>query len=130
MSAKRVIGVDLGGTKILAGSDRRRRDACTRRSSGRPSTTSQDALLDELASSRARRCRTTASSAVGFGIPSRIDHERGIALGAVNIPLRDVALRDEMEQRLGLPVGIENDASCAAYAEFRLGAGRGTRRAS
>ena len=33
---------------------------------------------------------------------------------------------DEMHKRLGLPVEMENDASCAAYAEFKLGAGRGT----
>jgi glucokinase len=63
---------------------------------------------------------------VGFGIPSRIDHRHGIALGAVNIPLRDAPFRGEMEQRLRLPVAIENDASCAAYAEYVYGAGRGT----
>jgi glucokinase len=63
--------------------------------------------------------------AVGFGIPSRIDHEHGLALGAVNIPIRDVRFADEMQRRLDLPVEMENDASCAAYAEFRLGAGRG-----
>jgi glucokinase len=65
--------------------------------------------------------------AVGFGIPTRIDHEHGIALGSVNIPLRDVPFRDWMRERTGLHVEIENDASCAALAEFRLGAGRGVR---
>ena len=49
----------------------------------------------------------------------------GLALGAVNIPIRDVRFADEMHERLGLPVEMENDASCAAYAEFKLGAGRG-----
>jgi len=63
--------------------------------------------------------------AVGFGIPSRIDHHTEIALGAVNIPLRDVLFRAEMQRRLDLPVAVENDASCAAYAEFRHGAGQG-----
>jgi glucokinase len=42
----------------------------------------------------------------------------------VNIPIHGVEFRDEMEQRLEVPVGIENDANAAAYAEFRLGAGR------
>src|SRR5206468_189582 len=63
--------------------------------------------------------------AVGFGIPSRIDHARGLALGAVNIPIRDVLFAQEMHRRLELPVEMENDASCAALAEFKLGAGRG-----
>jgi glucokinase len=65
--------------------------------------------------------------AVGFGIPSRIDHATGLALGAVNIPIRDVLFAKEMHRRLGLQVEMENDASCAAFAEFKLGAGRGVR---
>jgi glucokinase len=89
-------------------------------------TTSQTALLDELASLVAELPQDNVA-AVGFGIPSRIDHEHGIALGAVNIPIRDVPFIDEMTRRLGLPVDMENDASCAAYAEFKLGAGRGVR---
>ena len=125
MSANRVIGVDLGGTKILAGVVDA--DGHVHETLERPTiTTSQAALLDELAD-LVRSLPQDGVQAVGFGIPSRIDHARGIALGAVNIPIRDVPFITEMHGRLGLPVEMENDASCAAYAEFRLGAGRGTR---
>ena len=125
MSANRVIGVDLGGTKILAGIVDA--DGQVHETVERPTvTTSQAALLDELAS-LVQSLPQDGIEAVGFGIPSRIDHEHGIALGAVNIPIRDVPFIDEMHGRLGLPVEMENDASCAAYAEFKLGAGRGTR---
>ena len=48
----------------------------------------------------------------------------GLALGAVNIPLRDVDFRGEMLRRLELPVGVENDANAATLAEFVLGTGR------
>jgi glucokinase len=123
MKADRVIGVDLGGTKILAGVI----DAGGRvhETVERPTvTTSQAALLDELALV-VRTLPLEDVGAVGFGIPSRIDRRTGIALGAVNIPLREVLFREEMERRLDLPVGVENDASCAAYAEFRHGAGQG-----
>jgi glucokinase len=89
-------------------------------------TTSQAALLDELAA-LVGRLPQEGVQGVGFGIPSRIDHERGVALGAVNIPIRDVRFAEEMQTRLGLPVAMENDASCAAFAEFKLGAGRGVR---
>jgi glucokinase len=88
-------------------------------------TTSQTALLDELARI-VRELPLDGIAGLGFGIPSRIDHADGLALGAVNIPIRDVHFADEMRTRLGLPVEMENDASCAAYAEFKLGAGRGT----
>jgi glucokinase len=123
LTEDRVIGVDLGGTKILAGIvDRRGR---VHEVVERPTvTTSQTALLDELAT-LVRTLPHDGVAAVGFGIPSRVDHARGVALGAVNIPLRDVAFVHEMQGRLGLRVGIENDASCAALAEFTFGAGRG-----
>jgi glucokinase len=125
MSANRVIGVDLGGTKILAGIVDA--DGEVHETVERPTvTTSQAALLDELAQ-LVLSLPQDGIDAVGFGIPSRIDQARGTVLGAVNIPFRDVPFRDEMQTRLGKPVAMENDASCAAFAEFRFGAGRGTR---
>ncbi len=123
MSEPRVIGVDLGGTKILAGivdADGTVHETVERATV----TTSQAALLDELAET-VRRLPMEGIRAAGFGIPSRIDHAHGLVLGAVNIPVRDVRFVDEMERRLGLRVEMENDASCAAFAEFRMGAGRG-----
>jgi glucokinase len=123
MKANRVIGVDLGGTKALAGIVDA--DGQVQERVERPTvTTSQAALLDELAD-LVRQLPLEGVAAVGFGIPSRIDHRRGVALGAVNIPLQNVPFVAEMQRRLELPVGIENDASCAAYAEFGYGAGRG-----
>jgi glucokinase len=125
MSGKRVIGVDLGGTKILAAVVDS--EGVIRETLERPTiTTSQTELLDELADV-VRDLPNDDVAAVGFGVPTRVDQETGIALGAVNIPIRDVAFRSEMERRLGLPVGIENDANAATYAEFRLGAGRDVR---
>jgi len=123
MTPNRVIGVDLGGTKILAGIVDR--DGVVHDRVERPTvTTSQTALLDQLADV-VRELPLDGIAAVGFGIPSRIDFATGLALGAVNIPIRDVYFAREMEERLGLPIEMENDASCAAFAEFRLGAGQG-----
>jgi len=123
MDGPRVIGVDLGGTKVLAGVVDA--DGTVHETVERPTvTTSQTALLDELASI-VRELPLDGIAGLGFGIPSRIDHAHGLALGAVNIPIRDVRFAEEMQRRLDLPVEMENDASCAAYAEFKLGAGRG-----
>jgi glucokinase len=124
MSETRVIGVDLGGTKILAGIVDA--NGTVLQTVERPTvTTSQTALLDELADV-VRSLPLEEIAAVGFGIPSRIDFSTGLALGAVNIPIQDVYFAREMEDRLQLPIEMENDASCAAFAEFKLGAGRGT----
>jgi glucokinase len=86
-------------------------------------TTSQVALLDELAQV-VRELPQDNVAAAGFGIPSRVDQKTGVVLGAVNIPIHEVDFRAELERRLDLPIGIENDANAATYAEFTLGAGR------
>jgi len=125
VAAKRVIGVDLGGTKIRAGVVDAEGRIMGSVDHTTP-TTSQAALLDALESA-VRELLTPEIAAVGFGIPSRMDHRKGIALGAVNIPLRDVPFEAEMEGRLGLPVGVDNDANVAALAEFTFGAGREAR---
>jgi glucokinase len=123
MSENRVIGVDLGGTKILAGVVDS--EGTVHETVERPTvTTSQVALLDELAEA-VRELPSANVAAVGFGIPTRVDQKTGVALGAVNIPIHGVEFRSEMQRRLQLPIGIENDANAAAYAEFKLGAGRG-----
>lgn len=74
--------------------------------------------------SEAKEARPDAR-AVGLGIPATIDHERGIAVSAVNLPLRDLAIRDLVSERVGLPVFVDNDANVAALAEHLYGAGRG-----
>jgi glucokinase len=123
MNANRVIGVDLGGTKIRAGVIE---DGRVLENVERPTPTkSQQALFDGLAEA-VRELPLDGVAAVGFGIPSRFDYRTGHALGAVNIPLSEVDFTAELTARLGLPVGVENDASCAAYAEHAHGAGRGS----
>jgi glucokinase len=119
-----VIGVDVGGTKILAGLVTRDGTVLAHREHPTP-VESETALLDGLETA-VREFLDESVVAVGFGIPSQIDQRAGIALGSVNIPLRGVPFRDRMAQRLDLPVGIDNDANAAAIAEWAVGAGRGT----
>jgi glucokinase len=119
-----VIGVDVGGTKILAGLVTRDGTVLAHREHSTP-VESETALLDGLETA-VREFLDESVVAVGFGIPSQIDQRAGIALGSVNIPLRGVPFRDRMAQRLDLPVGIDNDANAAAIAEWAVGAGRGT----
>jgi glucokinase len=127
LEQSRVIGVDVGGTKILAAVVSR--DGSVSRRVERPSDhTSQEALLDELDTMVEELHRDDPEvEALGFGIPSRIDQRAGRALKSVNIPLEGVDLRDRMRDRHGLPVAIDNDANAAAIAEWRAGAARGAR---
>jgi len=123
LDGKRVIGVDLGGTKILAGIVGRDGQVEQRREHPTP-VTSQDDLLAGL-DAAVEELLDDRVVALGFGIPSPIDQRTGRAQQAVNIPLdATVDFRDRMAKRFGLPVGIENDANAAAYAEFHFGAAR------
>ncbi len=122
MPEQRVIGVDLGGTKILAGVITRTGTVERHREVMTP-LESQAALLDGLETS-VRDLLDEGISAVGFGVPSRIDQARGRVEASVNIPLEGIDFRSLVSERLGLPVGIENDANAATLAEFVAGAGR------
>jgi glucokinase len=117
------IGVDLGGTKILAGVVAR--DGSVVRRHERPTPQdSQEHVLAELEAAVVELLDDSVA-AVGFGAPSPIDQRRGVVVQCVNVPLVDAPVRDHMHGRFGLPVGLENDANAAAIGEWRAGAGRG-----
>ena len=123
--ARRVVGVDVGGTKILAGvvdangEVQHRRERLTE-------LDSQERLVEELGAA-VEDVVDDSIEAIGFGVPSRVDQQTGRVDGSVNIPLVDVPLRELMTERFGLPVAIENDGNAAALAEHRVGAGRDAR---
>jgi glucokinase len=122
---KRVIGVDVGGTKILAGVVDERGKVEHRRERETP-LDSQDALIAQVQAA-VEELLDESIGAVGIGLPSRIDSRTGYVDGSVNIPLGEVPLRNVMEERFLRPVELENDGNAAALAEFHVGAGREAR---
>lgn len=125
MTTQRAIGVDVGGTKILAGVVDR--EGSVGRQVEKPTPrSSQDELLAELDAVVEGLLAEDGVAAVGFGIPSTIDQRSGRAVSSVHIPLADIDFRDRMAERHGLPVAIDNDGNAAAIAEWRFGAGRDT----
>lgn len=125
MPGRRTIGVDIGGTKLLAGAldpnlgvhHRTRRSVAD---------LDQSALLGVVVDAVGEIRETIGEvEAVGFGIPSLIDHRTGIATMAVNLALAQIPFASIMAERLGLPVFVDNDANAAALAEHRAGAAKG-----
>lgn len=121
-----VIGVDLGGTKLLAGAV----DAdlgIHHRTNRLVYGLDQDGLVQMVADA-VQEIRTAVGGgieAVGFGIPCTFDSRTGRAVQAANAPILDMAFHEVMSARLGLPVIVDNDANCAALCEARVGAGAG-----
>jgi glucokinase len=126
MPTRRTIGVDMGGTKLLAGSvgpDFEVYNRAQRSLKGLDQPSLLDIAVDAVED--LRRSSGDDVAAVGFGIPSLIDRRTGRAVIAVNLPLADVPFADIMAERLGMPVFVDNDANLAALAEHRAGACRG-----
>lgn len=130
-----MIGVDLGGTKMLGGVVdsslgvhlRLQRDVPLGAEGARGGkddaeriVTSLLALIDELRAASGLPVR-----AVGIGVPCLLDPAREVVEMAVNLPLRDLPLRARCAELLGLPTFLDNDANAALLAESRIGAARG-----
>jgi glucokinase len=122
-----VIGVDLGGTKLLAGTVDRELNVHHR--AHRPAAGGDRAAVLDRVVDAVREAIAAAPGevlGVGFGIPSLIDRARGIAVSTVHLPIADLPFRDIMAERLGVPVTVDNDANVAMLAEHRFGAASGT----
>jgi glucokinase len=121
-----VIGVDLGGTKLLAGA--LGADLAVVHRTNRPVLgLTQDELVQMVADA-VEEIRTAIDGpidAVGFGIPCTFDNRTGMAVQAVNVPLRDIAFGEVMADRLGIPVVVDNDANCHILCESRIGIATG-----
>jgi glucokinase len=122
-----VIGVDVGGTKISAG---------LLTLSGRivatanEVTTPSGPLLAEVITGVVEELKSRVDGpigAVGVGLPGVLDKSRGSLLEATHIT-RSVGLplKQLLEDSVGLPVVLANDAGAAAWGEACIGAGRGT----
>jgi glucokinase len=127
MPGRRTIGVDMGGSKLLAGAVDS--ELSVHHRAQRTLTGLDQSALLEVAVDAVNEARLDAGgevAAVGFGIPSLIDQRTGRAVVSINLALSDIAFGDVMTERLGLPVFVDNDANVAALAEHRAGAAQGS----
>jgi glucokinase len=122
-----VIGVDIGGTKLLAAAFDS--DLAVSHRTNRPVLGLDQVELLEMIADAVTHIRTTVGevAAVGFGLPCTFDRRTGIAVQAVHLPLRDLPFAAVMQERLELPVFADNDGNLAALCETRIGAARGVR---
>lgn len=116
------LGFDIGGTSIrsvaLSGKIADTEDGDHRRIL-RPA--GNEELIDALT----EIAEEHRPDAVGVGCAGFVTHE-GVVVQSPNIAsLVDFPLRSTLEQRLGCPVAVENDAAAAAWAEAKAGAGQG-----
>jgi glucokinase len=127
-TGRRLVGVDLGGTLIRAAVATGPASHQPPVRQPTPAGVPPDGLLDAIAAAARQACGGEAPDGLALGLPGPLDPEAGRVYAAPNLhQWTDVPARDMLQQRLGCPVAIQNDARLAGFAEWVAGAGRGAR---
>ncbi|HEY3112616.1 MAG TPA: ROK family protein [Gemmatimonadaceae bacterium] len=137
MSAKEryIVGVDLGGTNIVAGAmpvDGSREIAM--HTTPTLANTGAEAVADRIAGMIEQVIAQTISETganrsdfigVGIGAPGPLNRAKGIVIVTPNLGWKNFPLRDEISSRVKLDASLDNDANCATLGEFWCGAAVG-----
>ncbi|MEX0906730.1 MAG: ROK family protein, partial [Gemmatimonadota bacterium] len=135
-NAKWLIGVDLGGTNIVVGvlpldggtgEVLALRNVPTEAQRGAKFVVDRicGLIVDCMDEVVAQHGGTRADFAgVGIGSPGPLDRKTGTVINTPNLGWRNFPLRDLISNAVGLPATLDNDANCATYGEWWLGAGR------
>lgn len=128
MGADKAIAVDFGGTSIKIGVTQGA--AILEKSTPLPTRAfgSPEAIIDAMNSAiRGLMERHPGVVSIGLGMPGWVDFDAGVLYQLTNVPVwsHEVPVRAIMQEALGLPVALDNDANCMAYAEWKAGAGKG-----
>jgi glucokinase len=118
------VGVDIGGTKCLAVAVV---DGEVAGETRVPTPEGEPALVETMAGVVEKLASEVGQDvdAVGLGLPGLVDRE-GLLRFAPNLPgVAGLPVRELLEPRLGVPVQVDNDATCAAWGERVVGAARG-----
>ena len=123
MKGENIIGIDLGATNIRGAvvSNQAISEIVSRRIhvKGTEEEVLEDVywLIDKLISKDVK--------AIGIGVPSVVDVEKGIVYDVIHIPSwKEVHLKEILETRYHIPVFVNNDANCFALGEHYFGKGK------
>jgi glucokinase len=132
-----VVGVDIGGTNIVVGTVAEDgsavhgvRSVPTQAEEGPQAVLGRIARQVQSSIAEAERVAgVTREKIVGVGIgsPGPLDREKGLVLLTPNLGWTNLPLRDLVSEAVGLPATLDNDANCAIYGEWWVGAARGAR---
>ena len=125
MRGAAAVGVDVGGTKILAGLV----DAAGRVLESRRWPTRREHYLEDVLRAADAGMVMAANHGVGvvgigLGTTGFVDHDAGVLLRAMNLGVEETDLRQPIEERCGLPVAVDNDMHAATLGELLFGVGR------
>jgi glucokinase len=137
VTVRYIVGVDIGGTNIVVGTVSEdgstihgiRTDPTHGEEGPNGVVTRMTGLVEDSiqATLRATGLGRDAIVGVGVGAPGPLDRSRGVVLLTPNLGWRDLPLRDLVSEAVRLPATLDNDANCAIYGEWWVGAAKGAR---
>lgn len=131
MEKKYIFGIDAGGTKVAYGLFDREGKLLDKQQHPTDIEADGPAFSEQLIVMINKILKDHEASleevyGVGICMPSYIRFEKGyIHMTSAMVNIKDFAMRDYLEERLGVKVVLDNDSNAAALAEHRQGAGRG-----
>ena len=117
------IGIDIGGTKILGGTVDALGNVVSQKRVASPAQDA-DAMVQVVSDLILELSENAQIDAIGVAAAGFIDAAQSTVLYAPNLSWRNEPLRARIEERVGRPVVIENDANAAGWAEFKFGSAR------
>jgi glucokinase len=131
-----VVGVDLGGTNIVVGvlpMDGGTGELLSLESRPTEATKGAKYVVDRIIHMVEKAIRVVAEehggskddfAGIGIGSPGPLNRKTGTIIDTPNLGWRNFPLRDLISNAVGLPAALDNDANCATYGEWWLGAGK------
>ncbi len=124
------LGIDVGGTNILAGVVDQDGRVLGRAKVKTNASEGYDAVMDRVASASRQACEDaevviSRIDVAGLGVPGPVDPEKGVVAEAVNLRWNDEPVAESLSERLSIPVHADNDVNVAVYGEWAAGAGVG-----
>ena len=125
-----LVGLDIGGTKcaVITGYMDKHNELHIQERRAFPTPATQEEAIQKLGDLASEMTDGKAIAAIGISAGNPMDAEKGMLLNPPNLPgWIGISMTERMTERFGAPARMENDANACALAEYRYGAGRGSR---
>jgi len=130
---KKLLGIDVGGTKCAIIYGIQEDDKLTIIDKKKFATTNVDETIENILLGledimRINKLDTSNTDAIGISCGGPLSSEKGIVMSPPNLPGWDnIPIVSVVEKRTGIKTGLQNDANACALAEWKFGAGKGTK---
>lgn len=127
-----ILAIDLGGTKILSAVINHENKILGQGKRATPFASSEQTITEAIIGTaedalKASNVSAKAISCIGMGSPGPLNPETGVVIRTGNINVKNYAIGDILTKHFGVPVTMDNDVHMGVFAEFKIGAGKGTR---